>query len=228
MNNSEIILQCHSVHQIFKDGDTEIPVLNGIDFQIEHGESVAIMGASGAGKSTLLQLLGGLDNPTSGSVILKGNDFSKQNSKKRGLLRNQYLGFVYQFHHLLPEFSALENVMMPLLIAKESKKSASIKAEQLLTKVGLKDRLTHRPAQLSGGERQRAAIARALVTNPACLLADEPTGNLDESTASEVMELMLELNKQQNNGMIIVTHDKHLASKMNKIYELSGGHLVRQ
>lgn len=225
---SDTIISCESISQIFKDGQTTIPVLNQIDFQIKHGENIAIMGASGAGKSTLLQLLGGLDKPTSGTVTIKGTDVSKISAKKLGLLRNQHLGFIYQFHHLLPEFSALENVMMPLLIAKINKSHAKQQAMELLDKVGLAERVKHRPGQLSGGERQRAAIARALVANPACILADEPTGNLDEATASIVMELMLELTSQQNNGMIVVTHDKLLANKMSKTYELKGGHLVLQ
>ncbi|HHL31688.1 MAG TPA: lipoprotein-releasing ABC transporter ATP-binding protein LolD [Oceanospirillales bacterium] len=222
------ILECQGLVQTFKDGETIIPVLDEVDFHISHGESIAIMGASGAGKSTLLQLLGGLDKPTAGKVILKNSNLAKMNSKQRGLFRNKYLGFVYQFHHLLPEFSALENVMMPLLIAKMHKKQARQQALKLLAKVGLEGRVKHRPGQLSGGERQRTAIARALVANPACILADEPTGNLDEATAASVIELMLSLNAQQNNGMIVVTHDKNLASKMSKIYELTGGKLVRQ
>ncbi len=225
---SDVILECQNISQQFQDGKTIISVLNEINFSIKHGQSVAIMGASGAGKSTLLQLLGGLDNPTSGRVLLKGNDFSKVNQKQRGLLRNKYLGFIYQFHHLLPEFSALENVMMPLLIAKLPKKQAKQKAMSLLIEVGLENRVKHRPAQLSGGERQRTAIARAMVTNPACILADEPTGNLDESTAQIITDLMLGLNKKHNNGMIVVTHDKTLASKMQKTYELTGGKLVLQ
>jgi lipoprotein-releasing system ATP-binding protein len=223
---SDTILACTKLSHEFKDGTNTVSVLNEIDFAINHGETVAIMGASGAGKSTLLQLLGGLDNPTSGKVILKGEDISKARSKKRGLMRNKYFGFVYQFHHLLPEFSALENVMMPLLIAKQSKIKAKEQALNLLYKVGLKNRVSHRPGQLSGGERQRAAIARALVTNPACLLADEPTGNLDEATANSVLGLMLELNEQQHNGLIVVTHDRNLAKKMNKTYELKGGKLL--
>jgi len=228
MNDNNIILECRNISQTFKDGETIIPVLDEINFQITHGQSIAIMGASGAGKSTLLQLLGGLDNPTSGTVYLKGTNIAKLNAKERGLLRNKHLGFVYQFHHLLPEFSALENVMMPLLIAKVKKFQAREQALKLLDQVGLSERVKHRPAQLSGGERQRAAIARAIVTNPACILADEPTGNLDENTASSVIELMLGLSQQQNNGMIIVTHDKTLAKKMGLIYELTGGHLVLQ
>ncbi len=225
---SDIIIQCQQVSQRFVDGDTVIPVLDSIDFAIEHGQSVAIMGKSGAGKSTLLQLLGGLDNPTSGHIFLKGQDLAQLNAKQKGLYRNKYLGFVYQFHHLLPEFSALENVMMPLLIAKMSKKQAKIQAQALLQKVGLQDRAKHRLAQMSGGERQSSAIARALVTNTACILADEPTGNLDETTATSVINLMLQLKQQQNNGMIIVTHDKSIANKMEKTYELTGGKLVLQ
>jgi lipoprotein-releasing system ATP-binding protein len=227
-DSQEKIIECQKISQIFKDGNTTIPVLDEINFNIKHGESVAVMGASGAGKSTLLQLLGGLDNPTSGKVLLKGFDLAKLSSKKRGLFRNKYLGFVYQFHHLLPEFSALENVMLPLLIAKIDKKTAHQLAVKLLDRVGLSTRIKHRPGQLSGGERQRAAIARALVNNPSCILADEPTGNLDETTAHSVIKLMLDLNEEHNNGMIIVTHDKSLAMKMNKIYELTGGKLVLQ
>lgn len=225
---SNTIIQCENISQVFKDGDTTIPVLDQINFEIKHGENIAIMGASGAGKSTLLQLLGGLDKPTSGKVLIKGTDVSQINAKRLGLLRNKHLGFVYQFHHLLPEFSALENVMMPLLIAKINKIKARETAKELLDKVGLQDRVMHRPGQLSGGERQRAAIARAMVTNPACILADEPTGNLDEATATVVMDLMIDLTTQQNNGMIIVTHDKSVANKMSKTYELTGGKLVLQ
>ena len=225
---NDIILECQNISQQFEDGKTIISVLNEINFSIEHGQSVAIMGASGAGKSTLLQLLGGLDNPTSGRVLIKGNDFAQVSQKQCGLLRNKYLGFIYQFHHLLPEFSALENVMMPLLIAKLNKKEAKSKAMSLLTEVGMENRVKHRPGQLSGGERQRTAIARAMVTNPACILADEPTGNLDESTAKIITNLMLGLNQIHNNGMIVVTHDKTLAGKMQKIYELTGGKLVLQ
>lgn len=223
---SDIIIECQNISQQFKDGKTTINVLDQIDFEINHGQSIAIMGASGAGKSTLLQLLGGLDVPTSGKVMLKGHDVANLSQKQRGLYRNKYLGFIYQFHHLLPEFSALENVMMPLLIAKQSKKQAKQKALVLLEEVGLSDRVKHRPGQLSGGERQRTAIARAMVTSPACILADEPTGNLDEATAFVVIELMLELTQQQNNGMIVVTHDKRLAKRMDKTYELTGGKLV--
>jgi len=225
---SNTIIQCKQVSKVFADGEAEIPVLNAIDFDIKQGQSIAIMGASGAGKSTLLQLLGGLDNPTSGQVLLKGVDISTMKANQLGLMRNKNLGFVYQFHHLLPEFSALENVMMPLLIARCSKADAKQQALQLLQRVGLQDRVSHRPAQLSGGERQRAAIARALVTHPACILADEPTGNLDETTAVSVIELMLELNEQHHNGMIVVTHDTSIANKMGKIYQLTGGKLVLQ
>ncbi|MCF6288575.1 MAG: lipoprotein-releasing ABC transporter ATP-binding protein LolD [Proteobacteria bacterium] len=223
---SDIIIECQEISQQFQDGKTTISVLDKVDFAIKHGQSIAIMGASGAGKSTLLQLLGGLDVPTAGKVWLKGQNVAKLSQKQRGLYRNKYLGFIYQFHHLLPEFSALENVMMPLLIAKQSKKQAKVQALALLEKVGLSERVKHRPGQLSGGERQRTAIARAMVTNPACILADEPTGNLDEATAFVVIDLMLELIQQQNNGLIVVTHDKRLANRMEKIYELTGGKLV--
>ncbi len=226
MNNC--IIECQQISQQFQDGKTIISVLDEINFSINNGESIAIMGASGAGKSTLLQLLGGLDVPSLGKVFLKGHDLAKMKQKKRGLFRNKYLGFIYQFHHLLPEFSALENVMMPLLIAKQSKKQAKAKAIELLSRVGLDHRIKHRPGQLSGGERQRTAIARAMVTNPACILADEPTGNLDEATATSIVDLMLELNQQQNNGLIIVTHDSYLANKMEKTFELTGGKLVLQ
>ena len=228
MSDNTTIIECQNISHQFKDGNTIIPVLNDINFSIKNGESIAIMGASGAGKSTLLQLLGGLDTPINGKVLLKGNTLANMSAKKRGVLRNKYLGFVYQFHHLLPEFSALENVMMPLLIAKQSKRQAKESASTLLDRVGLLDRVKHRPAQMSGGERQRTAIARALVTNPACVLADEPTGNLDESTATSVIELMLELCEQQNNGMIVVTHDHNIAKQMHKTYELTGGKLIQR
>ncbi len=228
-SQSNIVLEAKNVHRRFDDGRNQVDVLRGLDLSVQQGEFVSVIGASGSGKSTLLHVLGGLDTPTQGEIFLKGQRFDTLKEAERGHQRNLHLGFVYQFHHLLPEFNALENVCMPLMLRQgttflEVKK----KAEKLLDQVGLSHRMDHKPGELSGGERQRVALARALVTDPDLILADEPTGNLDESTASEVMELMLELNKQQNNGMIIVTHDKHLASKMNKIYELSGGHLVRQ
>ena len=220
---SDVILQADQLTKTFRDGQRMIEVFHDISFGISSGESVAIIGASGAGKSTLLHLLGGLDVPTSGQVKIKGTDFSALNSKKRGQVRNRELGFVYQFHHLLPEFSALENVMMPLLIGRISKTQARSRAQKMLEQVGLGERLTHRPAQLSGGERQRAAIARALVTHPACLLADEPTGNLDETTAAQTVQLMKQLNNDLQTALVIVTHDLQLAAQMDTVYELKQG-----
>lgn len=225
-NENNKVIICKSLSHTYKDGNNEIPVLKDLNFQLSQGESVAIIGSSGAGKSTLLQLLGGLDAPTNGLVEILGHDISNLSANKRGKLRNKHLGFVYQFHHLLPEFSALENVMMPLLIAKLKKSLAKSNAIELLTKVGMDHRQAHRPGQLSGGERQRVAIARALVAEPACILADEPTGNLDEQTANQVLELLLELTTESNNSLIIVTHDLKLARKMNKTYELKGGKLI--
>lgn len=228
MNNqqsNQAVICCENLSKYFIDGDRKIHIFEDLNFAIEAGETVAIMGASGAGKSTLLHLLGGLDTPNAGEIIIQGQALSKQNAKQRGLLRNQHLGFVYQFHHLLPEFSALENVMMPLLIGKTSKNKARIKATEILTQVGLAERLTHRPAQLSGGERQRAAIARAMVTSPACILADEPTGNLDEKTAMAVMDLFIDLKNQLNTALVLVTHDQKVANMMEKQYVLKQGAL---
>lgn len=222
---SDVVLSCHQLAKIYRDGEKEIEVFRGLDFSIKAGEKVAIIGASGAGKSTLMHLLGGLEQATSGQIQLKGQDLLKLSANKRGLLRNQYLGFVYQFHHLLPEFSALENVMMPLLIAKKSKKMAKNRAMAILKQVGLSDRVAHRPAQLSGGERQRAAIARAMAMKPACILADEPTGNLDESTAAGVMAEFMQLNESHNTALILVTHDMQIAEQMDSIYELKHGDL---
>lgn len=224
MNKSSVI-SCENLTKFFIDGDRKIQIFENLNFEVAAGETVAIMGASGSGKSTLLHLLGGLDTPNAGNITIQGKTLAKLNAKQRGLLRNQYLGFVYQFHHLLPEFSALENVMMPLLIGKTSKSEAKHKATEILTQVGLADRLTHRPAQLSGGERQRAAIARAMVTSPACILADEPTGNLDESTAVNVMDLFIDLKQQFNTALVLVTHDQNVADKMDKQYVLQQGEL---
>ena len=222
---NEAILSCQKLAKTYQDGEKNVQVFKDLNFAINAGESVAIMGASGAGKSTLMHLLGGLDQATGGEVLLKGNDLSKLSANKRGRLRNQHLGFVYQFHHLLPEFSALENVMMPLLIAKKGKRAAARKATETLKQVGLEDRLSHKPSQLSGGERQRAAIARALVMQPDCILADEPTGNLDEKTAQSVMDMFLEQNQANNTALILVTHDMAVAEQMQKIYELKLGDL---
>lgn len=224
MSNSKVI-SCENLTKFFIDGDRKIQIFENLNFAVEAGETVAIMGASGSGKSTLLHLLGGLDTPNAGNISIQGKSLAKLSAKQRGLLRNQHLGFVYQFHHLLPEFSALENVMMPLLIGKISKSEARRKATEILTQVGLAERLTHRPAQLSGGERQRAAIARAMVTSPACILADEPTGNLDESTAINVMDLFIDLKKQFNTALVLVTHDQKVADKMDQQYILQQGEL---
>ncbi|WP_154223742.1 lipoprotein-releasing ABC transporter ATP-binding protein LolD [Marinicella rhabdoformis] len=222
---SDVILSCQQLAKTYQDGEKNVQVFKDLNFAIKSGESVAIMGASGSGKSTLMHLLGGLDHATAGQILLKGKDLSKLSANKRGMMRNQHLGFVYQFHHLLPEFTALENVMMPLLIAKKGKKEAAKIAADTLKQVGLSERLTHRPAQLSGGERQRAAIARALVMQPDCILADEPTGNLDEKTAQSVMDMFLELNQANNTALILVTHDMAVAQQMQKIYELRLGDL---
>ena len=214
MNKSLLLVEklCKS----YKLGRMHVEVFKNLNLSIEENETVAIVGASGSGKSTLLHLLGGLDNPTSGKVFLKGQDLQLLNQKKLGILRNQNLGFVYQFHHLLPEFSALENVMMPMLIGKIAKVEAAERARRMLEKVGLGQRAEHRPAELSGGERQRAAIARALVMEPACVLADEPTGNLDRKNACNVLDLMLELKKEHKTSLIVVTHDEELAKKFDR------------
>ena len=203
-------------------------VLQNLDFNVAPGERVAVIGASRSGKTTLLQLLGGLDLPTSGTVHVNGQDMATINENQRGELRNRTLGFVYQFHHLLPEFSALENVAMPLLMRSKGADKALEQAAELLDRVGLADRKTHRPAELSGGERQRTAVARALITRPAVVLADEPTGNLDHSTGQRVFELMLELNQEYGSSLVVVTHDRELAKRMDRIVRLEDGHLVEE
>jgi lipoprotein-releasing system ATP-binding protein len=223
----EPVLSCHELGRSFTDGNLSIDVLQEINLSIAHGERVAIVGASGSGKSTLLHLLGGLDYPTRGEVWVTGQNMAQLSDVGRGRLRNRTLGFVYQLHHLLPEFTALENVALPLLIAGTKTAKAREKATILLERVGLGARLNHKPGKLSGGERQRAAVARALVTDPRCVLADEPTGNLDRANAEQVFKLMLELNRDLNTALVVVTHDSHLAVQMNRVLTLVDGHLVQ-
>ncbi len=221
--SNNCVLECKDLHLVFTEGPADVAVLKGVNFSVAAGEQVAIVGSSGSGKSTLLHLLGGLDEPSSGTVNVDGIDINSLKQAERGRLRNRSLGFVYQFHHLLPEFSAQVNVAMPLLIRRDDNKQAMQQAAQILDRVGLSHRLLHKPGELSGGERQRAALARAMVTKPQCILADEPTGNLDRRMAESVYSLMLEMNEENGTAFVIVTHDQGLAKKMNKIYTLDDG-----
>ena len=226
MTNEQTIISCKNISKSFNDGKLNVDVLKGVNLSVNAGEKLAIVGSSGSGKSTLLHILGGLDLPSEGEVNILGNNIAKLSDADRGVLRNRSIGFIYQFHHLLPEFTALENVSMPLLIRGVDVKTAQKNAEIMLDRVGLKKRIDHKPGQLSGGERQRAAIARALVTRPKVIMADEPTGNLDQRTAIKVFELMQELNDDLKTAFIIVTHDLLLARKMDKTYKLLDGVLT--
>jgi lipoprotein-releasing system ATP-binding protein len=219
------VLTARGICRSFREGSALLTVLNGVDLAVARAERLAIIGASGSGKTTLLQILGGLDRPNSGSVVIDGRDIHALSERDRGALRNRTIGFIYQFHHLLPEFSALENVAMPLLVRRESPAVARQRATALLQRVGLGERLNHRPHELSGGERQRTAVARALVVGPKLVLADEPTGNLDGRNAEQVFSLMLELNRELGTSLVVVTHDPRLAGRMDRVLELTGGRL---
>ena len=223
--NNNIVLKCTNIGKSYRDGSLNVQVLKNLNLEVKEGEGISIIDSSGSGKSTLLHILGGLDKPSEGKITLMNRDISDMSQRQLGELRNNYLGFVYQFHHLLPEFSALENVMMPLLIGKKNKAEAETQAVDMLEKVGLKQRILHRPSELSGGERQRAAIARALVTRPKCLLADEPTGNLDRKNAQNILDMMMDLKTELNTSLIVVTHDDELATRFERVMTMQDGHL---
>ena len=221
---SKFVLEAKDIYKSFNEGKNNVDVIKGLSLAIEQGEVVSIVGSSGSGKSTLLHILGGLDLPTQGSILLNGKRFDQLGEAERGFLRNEHLGFVYQFHHLLPEFTALENVAMPLMLRKNATfKEAKQRAEYLLERVGLSHRLTHQPGELSGGERQRVALARALVTRPQLMLADEPTGNLDRNTATSIFELLADLRKEFNMAMLVVTHDEQLAKQADRVLHMQDG-----
>jgi len=220
------VLHCRGVVRRFREGGSTLEVLRGVELVVNEAERVAIVGTSGSGKTTLLQIMGGLDNPDEGDVLVDGKSMHAGNEAVKGEIRNRYIGFVYQFHHLLPEFTAEENVAMPLLIRREPKREAIEQARQLLSRVGLGERLTHKPGELSGGERQRAAVARALITRPQLVLADEPTGNLDAGNGEHVLQLMLELNREMQTSLVIVTHDPSIAARMDRVLVLEAGRLV--
>ena len=219
------VLECRSVVRRFLEGESTLEVLSGVDLLVRPSERLAIIGTSGSGKTTLLQIMGGLDEPTEGDILVNGQTMAKINEAAKGALRNQYIGFVYQFHHLLPEFTAVENVAMPLMIRREKRTDALRQAAELLDRVGLGERLNHKPGELSGGERQRAAVARALITRPKLVLADEPTGNLDSGNGAHVLRLMLELNEELQTSLIVVTHDHSIAQQMDRVLILEDGRL---